>query len=100
MTGLPTYNTQLSNTKDRENKGTLMHFLVEYVERDHPELLSFADELFHLDSAARVSVESIQKVLKQMDSSIKNLEMDLKNAARAPAEPDDRYEASLSAKHS
>ena len=39
-----------------------MHFLVEYVERDHPELLSFADELFHLDSAARVSVESIQKV--------------------------------------
>ncbi len=61
------------------------------MERDHPDLLTFADELFHLDSAARVSVESIQKVLKQMDSSIKNLEMDLKNAARAPAEPDDRY---------
>lgn len=53
---------QLSNTKDRENKATLMHFLVEYVERDHPELLNFSDELFHLDSAARVSVEAIQKV--------------------------------------
>ena len=25
-----------------------------------------------------------------MDSSIKNLEMDIKNAARAPVEPDDR----------
>ena len=53
-------------------------------------MLNFADEMIHLDTAARVSVESIQKVLKQMDSSIKNLEMDLKNAARAPIERDDR----------
>ena len=60
------------------------------MERDYPELLNFADEMIHLDTAARVSVESIQKVLKQMDSSIKNLEMDLKNAARAPLERDDR----------
>ena len=45
----------------------------------------------HLDTASRVSVESIQKGLKQMDSSIKNLEMDLKNAARGPLEKDDRY---------
>ena len=42
------------------------------------------------DNASRVSVDTIQKVLKQMDSSIKNLEMDIKNAARAPSEPDDR----------
>ncbi len=82
---------QLSNTKDRENKGTLLHFLVEYVERDHPELLSFTDELIHLDSAARVSVESIHKALKQMDSSIKNLETDLKNASRVAQEPEDRF---------
>ncbi len=89
---------QLSNTKDRENKDTLLHFLVEYVERDHPELLAFADELIHVDSAARVSVESMQKVLKQMDSSIKNLEMDLKNAARAPTtEPDDRFAEAMGA---
>ena len=26
-----------------------------------------------------------------MDSSIKNLEMDIKNAARSPIEPDDRF---------
>lgn len=40
----------------------------------------------------RVSIDTIQKVLKQMDSSIKNLEMDLKNAQRAPSEPDDKLE--------
>ena len=38
----------------------------------------------------RVSVDTIKKILMQMDSSIKNLEMDLKNASRNPADPDDR----------
>ena len=64
---------------------------MELVERDYPELLNFADEMMHLDTAARVSVESIQKVLKQMDSSIRNLEQDLRNASRGPVEKDDRY---------
>ena len=81
---------KLNNTKDRDNKDTLLNFLVELVERDYPELLNFADEMIHLDSAARVNVETIQKGLKQMDSSIKNLEMDLKNAARGQVEKDDR----------
>lgn len=81
---------QLTSTKDRENKGTLLHFLVETAERDHPELLTFADELIHLDQGSRINVAEIQKALKQMDSSIKNLEMDLKNAARVAVDPDDR----------
>ena len=91
------YLPKLSNTKDRENKATLLHFLVEYVERDYPELLAFADEMIHLDNAARVSVENVQKVLKQMDASIKNLEMDLKNAARSAAEKDDRFAEAMGA---
>ncbi len=85
------YLAKLGNTKDRENKLTLMHFLVELVERDHPDLLTFHDDLLHLDQAARVNVDSIKKALMQMDSSIKNLEMDLKNASRNPADKDDRY---------
>ena len=80
----------MNNTKDRDNKDTLLHFLVELVERDYPELLNFADEILHLDSASKVSVESIQKGLTQMDKSIRNLEMDLKNAARGPIEDNDR----------
>eukprot|EP00095_Tigriopus_kingsejongensis_P005027 maker-scaffold139_size317827-snap-gene-2.29 protein:Tk05027 transcript:maker-scaffold139_size317827-snap-gene-2.29-mRNA-1 annotation:"protein diaphanous-like isoform x2" len=85
------YLPKLSNTKDRENKATLLHFLVEYVERDYPDVLNFRDELIHLDSASRVSVESIQKILKQMDASIKNMETDLKNAQRAALDPDDKF---------
>ena len=47
------YLPKLANTKDRENKSNLLHFLCELVERDHPELLNFAEELFHLDRASR-----------------------------------------------
>ena len=91
------YLPKLSNTKDRENKATLLHFLVEMVEQNHSDLLVFGDEMIHLDNAARVSVDNIQKTLKQMDSSIKNLEMDLKNAARNPTEKDDRFAEAMGA---
>ena len=35
------YLPKLSNTKDRDNKATLLHFLVETIEKSHPQLLSF-----------------------------------------------------------
>ena len=60
------YLPKLNNTKDRENKNTLLYFLVEHIEKDYPELLSFADEMIHIDSASRVNIENIQKLLKQM----------------------------------
>ena len=53
------------------------------------------DELIHIDKAARVSIESVQKVLKQMDNSIKNLETDLKNSSRTNQDPDDRFEEAM-----
>ena len=49
----------------------------------------------HIDKAARVSIESIQKVLKQMDNSIRNLETDLKNSSRTNQEPDDKFEDAM-----
>ena len=85
------YLPKLNNTKDRENKNTLLYFLVEHIEKDYPELLSFADEMIHIDSASRVNIENIQKLLKQMDNSIKALDMDLKNNAKAAPEKDDRF---------
>ena len=35
------YLPKLSNTKDRDNKLTLLHFLVETIEKSHPHLLTF-----------------------------------------------------------
>ena len=47
--------SQLNNTKDVENRMTLLHYLAEVVERKHPELLSFMDEISHVERAAKVS---------------------------------------------
>jgi hypothetical protein len=51
--------------------------------------------MMHIDKAARVSIESVQKVLKQMDNSIKNLETDLKNSSRTNQDPDDGFEEAM-----
>jgi len=77
------YLPKLSNTKDRENKRTLMHFLVETIESSYPDLINFYEEVMHLDKAARVSCETIEKVLKQIESSLKNLNTDLTIACKA-----------------
>ena len=41
------YLPKLSNTKDRDNKSTLMHFLVETIEKSHP-LVGFLCKLYRI----------------------------------------------------
>ena len=82
------YLPKLTSTKDAENKTTLLHYLVDIIEEKFDEVLTFSEEVAHVDRASRVSMDSIQKTLKQMDSSVKNLEMDLKNAKAAVSEED------------
>ncbi|XP_077255342.1 diaphanous related formin 1 isoform X3 [Temnothorax americanus] len=72
--------TKLTSTKDIDNKQTLMHYLVDTIERKFPECLSFVEELAHVDRASRVSLENVQRTLRQMETNIRNLEQDLTNA--------------------
>lgn len=62
--------------------------MVDFIEEKYPEILSFSDEIIHVERASRVSMDNVQKTLKQMDSSVKNLEMDLKNAKAAQSDED------------
>lgn len=86
------YLTKLTNTKDHENKHTLLHYMLETIENKFPELLSFPDELPHIDRAARVSLENIQKTMHQMTTSLKNLKSDLENN-KLPQSDDDQFQA-------
>ncbi|XP_043487142.1 protein diaphanous isoform X3 [Polistes fuscatus] len=72
--------TKLTSIKAADNKETLMHYLVSTIERKFPECLSFTEELAHVDRASRVSLDNVQRILRQMDSNIRNLEQDLANA--------------------
>lgn len=81
---------QLTSTKDVDNKQTLMHYLVDTIERKFPECLSFVEELSHVDRASRVSLENVQRTLRQMETNIRNLEKDLSNA-KVPQCDDDLF---------
>ncbi|KAG8184006.1 hypothetical protein JTE90_024463 [Oedothorax gibbosus] len=81
--------SKLNSTKSIDHKTTLLHYLVEVVEKKHPDALTFAEELMHVDRAARVSPEQIQKNLGQMRKSVMQLETDLKNFR--PHNEDDRF---------
>ncbi|KAF5284211.1 hypothetical protein FQR65_LT00211 [Abscondita terminalis] len=86
--------TKLTGTKDVHNKTTLLHYIVETAEKKFPDLLDFYDELPHIDKASRVSLDVIQKTLKQMDASIKNLETDLNNN-KLPQNDDDKFHETM-----
>lgn len=82
--------TKLTNTKDHENKRTLLHYIAETVESKFPDCLSFYEDLSHVDKASRVSLETIQKTMSQMKASLKNLEADLQNN-KIPQNDDDKF---------
>lgn len=80
--------TKLTSTKDNENKHTLLHYIAETVEKKFPDVLNFNEDLQHVDKASRVSLENIQKTMRQMKNSLKNLESDLENNQIAQSEDD------------
>lgn len=82
--------TKLTSTKDFENKQTLLHYIAETVEVKFPECLTFFEDLSHVDKASRVSLDNIQKTMRQMNASLKNLESDLNNN-KVPQSPDDKF---------
>ncbi|XP_037070758.1 protein diaphanous-like [Pollicipes pollicipes] len=84
------YISKLNNTKDVENRTTLIHYLAEVVESKHPELLNFMDEISHVERAAKVSQEQVMKLMRQMETATKNLETDLKNN-KVALSPDDKF---------
>lgn len=82
--------TKLTSTKDNENKHTLLHYIADVVEKNFPDALNFYEDLRHVDKASRVSLENIQKTMRQMKNSLKNLESDLENN-KVPQAGDDRF---------
>ena len=54
---------KLSQTKDVDNKFTLMHYLAQTVEEYHPETLSFPLSLMHTEDASRVNFDQVSTQL-------------------------------------
>jgi diaphanous len=81
---------KLTSTKDYENKQTLLHYIAEVIEVKFPDCIDFFEDLSHVDKASRVSLDNIQKTMRQMNASLKNLESDLNNN-KVPQSADDKF---------
>uniref|UniRef100_A0A672FJF5 Diaphanous related formin 1 n=1 Tax=Salarias fasciatus TaxID=181472 RepID=A0A672FJF5_SALFA len=71
------YLCKLRDTKSGDLKQTLLHFLADVCQEQYPEVMTFPEELIHVEKASRVSAETIQKNLELMGRQIKDLEKSL-----------------------
>lgn len=71
------YLCKLRDTKSADLKQTLLHFLADVCQEQYPDVMSFADELIHVEKASRVSSETLQKNLELMGREINRLEKGL-----------------------
>uniref|UniRef100_A0A7N4P8D5 Diaphanous related formin 3 n=1 Tax=Sarcophilus harrisii TaxID=9305 RepID=A0A7N4P8D5_SARHA len=81
---------KLKDTKSTDQKTTLLHFLAEVCEEKYPDILSFVDDLEHIDKASKVSVENLEKNLKQMGRQLQQLEKDL-DSFPSPEDKHDKF---------
>ena len=56
--------TKLADTKTSDNKSTLLHYLVTYIERVNKELLDFPQELSNVEIGAKVSENMVDEISK------------------------------------
>lgn len=61
--------TQLNEIKTVDNKSTLLHFLVETIQNDYPQLFSFGEEIIHVKDAADFDPDKIEEIIQKLTTS-------------------------------
>ncbi|KAM6299970.1 protein diaphanous homolog 2 [Aegotheles albertisi] len=79
---------KIRDTKSSDQKTTLLHFLAEICEENYRDILKFPDELQHVESASKVSAQTLKSNLDSMNSQIQRLEKDIENFPKAQDEHD------------
>ncbi|NWX78702.1 DIAP2 protein, partial [Alca torda] len=79
---------KIRDTKSSDQKTTLLHFLAEICEENYRDILKFPDELQHVESASKVSAQTLKSNLDSMNNQIQRLENDIKNFPKTQDEHD------------
>ncbi|XP_067373965.1 protein diaphanous homolog 2 isoform X3 [Channa argus] len=79
---------KLRDTKSISQNTTLLNFLAEKCEDNYPEILSFPEELEHVESASKVSAEILKSSLATMERQIQRLENDIENFPKTDDQKD------------
>uniref|UniRef100_A0A8D0HE98 Diaphanous related formin 2 n=1 Tax=Sphenodon punctatus TaxID=8508 RepID=A0A8D0HE98_SPHPU len=69
---------KIRDTKSFDQKTTLLQFLAEICQENYRDILKFPDDLEHVESASKVSAQSLKSNIDSMEHQIQRLENDIK----------------------
>ncbi|KAH6784752.1 Formin Homology 14 [Perilla frutescens var. hirtella] len=68
---------KLSDTRARNNKMTLMHYLCKILVEKMPELLDFSKDLVHLEPASKIQLKSLAEEMQAVNKGLEKVEQEL-----------------------
>lgn len=68
---------KLSDTRARNNKMTLMHYLCKLLLEKMPELLDFDKDLVHLEAASKIQLKSLAEEMQAVSKGLEKVEQEL-----------------------
>ncbi|KMZ74112.1 Formin-like protein [Zostera marina] len=68
---------KLSDTRARNNKMTLMHYLCKLLHEKMPELLDFDKSLIHLEAASKIQLKLIAEEMQAVNKGLEKVEQEL-----------------------
>eukprot|EP00252_Welwitschia_mirabilis_P014797 TRINITY_DN3279_c0_g2_i1.p1 TRINITY_DN3279_c0_g2~~TRINITY_DN3279_c0_g2_i1.p1 ORF type:complete len:1110 (+),score=268.25 TRINITY_DN3279_c0_g2_i1:355-3684(+) len=68
---------KLTDTRARNNKMTLMHYLCKVLASKLPELLDFHKDLVHLEAASKIQLKSLAEEMQAINVGLRKVEQEL-----------------------
>ncbi|KAG0488589.1 hypothetical protein HPP92_007400, partial [Vanilla planifolia] len=68
---------KLSDTRARNNKMTLMHYLCKLLAEKMPELLDFDKDLIHLEAASKIQLKVVAEEMQAVSKGLEKVEQEL-----------------------
>ncbi|XP_062095780.1 formin-like protein 14 [Humulus lupulus] len=68
---------KLSDTRARNNKMTLMHYLCKLLAEKMPELLDFDKDLIHLEGASKIQLKALAEEMQAVSKGLEKVELEL-----------------------
>ncbi|KAF0929172.1 hypothetical protein E2562_016411 [Oryza meyeriana var. granulata] len=68
---------KLSDTRARNNKMTLMHYLCKLLSEKMPELLDFDKDLIHLEAASKIQLKLLAEEMQAINKGLEKVEQEL-----------------------
>ncbi|MCO5605782.1 hypothetical protein L7F22_059966 [Adiantum nelumboides] len=68
---------KLTDTRARNNKMTLMHYLCKVISEKLPELLDFDKDIVHLEAATKIQLKSLAEEMQAVSKGLEKVEQEL-----------------------